>query len=603
MDWSDNDKLGDKTTNVGLRKYVERRSKGLRAMRQQEEALWLEVNRFASPMSNKLLSGYVAAGPGGSSAALNVQGVNRFNSKLMDARAVWASEVLGNGMYSGLTNSARPWFKLKIEGELGEYSEVKLWLDEVEKRLYDLFSSTNFYTAAKGGYAELGNYGVEAGIMERHWRYGMVCHPLTAGEYWLGVDDGLVVDTLMRRCDMTALQHCQRFLKPGDRPSYKLPARVVEAYDKGDYDHIFPVFQMIEPNDTRQHGVLGPDGMAWRSIYWSEACEPNDKQSEAKALLAREGFKSKPFWAPRWETRGGGGVYSAMYPGLAALADTRQLQLQALRKQQATDFMVKPPLAGPATLTNVHTALQPGRITAMANVNKDNLFAIWEITPQALQALREDILDTREAIDRDYYADLFNAITNMRGIQPRNVEEIASRNEEKLTQLGPVVERVNQEKLGVVIDRGFEILMSSGMLADLPMPEELVGQKIEVEFISVLAQAQRLIGLGAIERTFGFAASIAEMHPEALDRLDADAAMEEYGDITGVAAKIIRTQDAAEKLRATRQQQMQQAQAAEQMAAMAPAAKAGAETAQLLFDSPGTGTQPSLADRLLGMAS
>jgi hypothetical protein len=60
------------------------------------------------------------------------------------------------------------------------------------------------------------------------------------------------------------------------------------------------------------------------------------------------------------------------------------------------------------------------------------------------------------------------AITTMPGVQPRNIEEIAARNEEKLTQLGPVIERVNNEKLEVAIDRTFGIM--SRMACFLPLP-------------------------------------------------------------------------------------------------------------------------------------
>ena len=138
----------------------------------------------------KLLSSY-----GGSTnnhgTPVTIRTSDQVNSKLLDSRAVWASETLANGMHSGLTSPSRPWFKLTLsDPEMRERQAVKIWLDEVERRIYDLFAKTNFYTTAKSGYRELGLYGVEAGLMERHWRYGMVCHPLTAGEYWLGVDDG-----------------------------------------------------------------------------------------------------------------------------------------------------------------------------------------------------------------------------------------------------------------------------------------------------------------------------------------------------------------------------------------------------------------------------
>lgn len=598
QDWEAS--LGDPNTNVGLRKHVERRLQGLAARRQDYEPAWTEISRFAQAVSNPYLG---VAGVGTArTPGMQPLAPMKVNTKLLDSRAVYASEVLGNGMYSGLSAPSRPWFKLTVkDAALRSSSNVKVWLDEVERRIYDMLASSNVYTSMKAGYRELGLFGVEAGLMERHWNLGMVCAPLRAGEYWIAAGADGACDSLYRRVDLTVEQHYRRFLN-GRRPSEVLPAKIVEAFDRGNYQATFTAFHAVEPNDTYNPDTIGAKGMSWRSVYWSPYCDDRDKASEEKALLKVEGFYSKPFWSPRWEATSGADPYSYTSPGFAGLADVRQLQLQVLRKQQAIDFMVKPALAGPATLNNVNAALMPGRVTAMAMVDKNSFFPIWEMNPQAITVLSEDKSRTDEAVDRAFYANLFMAITNMQGIQPRNMEEIAKRNEEQLTQLGPVVERVNQEKLEVIIDRAFDILWRSGALNDLPLPEELRGVKIEVEFISVLAQAQRLIGLGGIERTFGFASSIAGAFPEVLDKLDADAAMDEYGDIVGIAAKVMRSAEGVAKVRAARQEAQAQAAAAEQAPNMANAAKAGAETAELLFNSPGVGSQPTLADRLLGVA-
>lgn len=597
----DFEKLGDPNTPVGMRKHLQRRLRGMRAQRGGMEPIWMEIARFCQPTINRYLATYGSSPYAHQQVDTALKPSVQLNSKLTDARAIWAADTLSAGMYSGMTSPARPWFKVKLaDEELAQFQAVKEWLDTAEARIYELFAKTNFYTNIRSGYHELGIFGNEAGIMERHWRYGMVVHPLVTGEYWIGLDDGLKPDSLYRRTDMTVLQHLEKFLKGRMRNGGRLidfmPRRIVEAYDKGDYDHTYPVFHAIEPNDLRDPNRLDARGKRYRSVYWSEALDSGEADIPEKALLAQEGFNSKPFWTARWDTAGSD-PYATLSPGLRALADVRQLQLQVLRKQQAIDFGIRPPLRGPASLNNLHVALQPGRIVAQAMVDKDNFGAIWEVDARMIQAIREDVLDTREAVDRGFYADLFNAITNMRGVQPRNVEEIASRNEEKLTQLGPVVERVHDEKLKVCIDRAFEIVLPTLP----PPPPELQGVDLDVEFVSVLAQAQRLVGLGGIERTFGFASSIAEAFPEVLDTLDPDAAMDEYADITGIAAKIIRSPEQRQELRDQRAQAQQAEAAAAQAAAAAPAAKAGAEAMQILYDSPGVGSQPSLAERLLGV--
>jgi hypothetical protein len=159
------------------------------------------------------------------------------------------------------------------------------------------------------------------------------------------------------------------------------------------------------------------------------------------------------------------------------------------------------------------------------------------------------------------------------------VEEIGSRNEEKLTQLGPVIERVNSEKLQVAIDRTFGIMMRKGMFP--PAPNKLAGKPVKVDFVSILAQMQRMVGVSQIERTVSFIGNLAASFPEAGDRLDVDAAIEDYADRAGSPPKMVRSIEDAKAMRDQRahDQQMQK------MAAMAPAAQQGADAARLLSEA------------------
>jgi hypothetical protein len=198
---------------------------------------------------------------------------------------------------------------------------------------------------------------------------------------------------------------------------------------------------------------------------------------------------------------------------------------------------------------------------------------------QAVNAVDAKIDKTHQQIDMLSFADLFNAITNMAGIQPRTVEEIAARNEEKLTQLGPVIERVSNEKLEVVIDRVFGIMDRGGLLP--PVPEAIAGQNLGVEFVSILTQMQRMVGIGQIERTVAFAGNTAGVAPEVLDVIDPDETMKEYASRAGAPSKMIRSDKEIEEVRATRAQQQQMAQAAE----MAAPAKDAVEAARLASET------------------
>src|SRR3546814_8622296 len=125
-----------------------------------------------------------------------------------------------------------------------------------------------------------------------------------------------------------------------------------------------------------------------------------------------------------------------------ALLSLRELQLQVNLRNEAVDWLIKPEKIVPA---GVKLTGQPGNVVSAASVDKDGIIIPYQIPYQAVAAISEQIERCYHQIDATSYADLFMAITNMQSEQPRNVEEITSRNEATLTQLGTVNKRVNNK--------------------------------------------------------------------------------------------------------------------------------------------------------------
>lgn len=578
-----------------LKARAELRVQGMMATRQPWDRTYLEVARLCQPQLGSFVSGYGSAAAQGAQPTL-ANGVklpkDRLNDKLTDAHGVWAAGVMANGMTSGMSSDSRPWFDLTTDdADLKEYGPVKTWLEDVKRLIYAFFARTNYYQANKSGYLELGVFGTEAGVMVDHPVHGGATFGLTAGEYWIGMDDALSPNQLARRTDMTAEQIVTRFGRRGPGGTAHLPRKVVEAYDNARYHEQFEVYHLVEPNLDRLAGRRDRRNKAFRSLYFM----PGACQGAEAPLLAVEGFDDQPFWAARWDVVGSSSPYGHS-PGMNAYADLRQLQFASLRKQQSIDFVLKPALGGPPGIANAN-AILPGRITAYAGLDQRKLEPLWETPWQLVQVVAEDVGSLKQAVDRSFYVDLFMAITNMPGVQPRNIEEIAKRNEEKLSQLGPVVSRVNNEKLAVAIDRAFMILFRQGRIP--PAPPELQGNELKVEFVSILAQAQKLIGLGAIERGVAFVGNISAAFPDAADKLDADQAIDEYFSVAGVPTRMVRTDDQVAKLREDRARQAAAQRAAEQAPAMASAAADGADAARLLSETDVGGGQTML-QRLTG---
>lgn len=123
-----------------------------------------------------------------------------------------------------------------------------------------------------------------------------------------------------------------------------------------------------------------------------------------------------------------------------------------------------------------------------------------------------------------------------------------------------------------LIDRTFAIMQDKGLLP--PPPQELSGADLRIEYISVLAQAQKAVATSGVERFAGFVGNLAAVKPDVLDKFDTDQAVDEYADALGVSPRIVRSDDDVAKIRQARAEQEQAAQAAQ----MAQVAAQGAET-------------------------
>jgi hypothetical protein len=165
--------------------------------------------------------------------------------------------------------------------------------------------------------------------------------------------------------------------------------------------------------------------------------------------------------------------------------------------------------------------------------------------------------------------------------------EVAERHEEKLLMLGPVLERLHNELLDPLVDITFNRMITSGAVP--PPPPELMGMDLNVEFVSMLAQAQRAIGTNAVDRFVGNLGQIATMKPDILDKFDSDQWADIYADMLGVDPSLI----VADKDVAMVRQARNQAMAAKEQAAVL---QQQSQTAKNLAQAPTAGEPNALTD-------
>jgi hypothetical protein len=536
--------------------YHRRRLTSLKSVRSPWEDLWRSLGDYIEPSRIRL--------------SLKPEG-SRSRSKIVDSSGTFAYRTLKSGMHSGLTSPARPWFKLaSFDDDLTEYGPVKEYLATVERRMREVYQGSNIYNAFHTGYGDLGQFGQSVGILVEHGENVVRMMQLTHGRFWIARDDEGRATTLYREFQWSVERVVGRF-------GYKNCSQTVRtAYDNGNYDDLVRVCHAIEPRMNRDPGKLDRRNKPFLSNYW----EDETRSSEHK-LLEESGFDENPIVAPPWEISEDENY--AVSPGHVAIGDVKMLQKMQLRKMEAIDKKVRPPMTGPTSMMNNPASLLPGAITYADVQTSGGGFRPAMDVNLSIAELMNDMAETRQRIDRAWYADLFLMLSNMEGVQPRNDFEIAERKEEKLLALGPVLENVYAGQLEPVIDRTFNILNRRKQLP--PPPPELENQPIKIEYISMLAQAQKAVATGSLERLSGYIGNLAAVKPDVLDKFDADQAVDEYAEMIGAPPSVITSDDKVAEIRSQRAQQQQAAQQAEAAASMAPAMKQGAEAAKVLSDT------------------
>jgi hypothetical protein len=490
-------------------------------------------------------------------------------SKQLHTAARRSLKVLAAGLMGGMTSPARPWFRLTTGHiDLREDAEVKRWFQQVTDLMREIFAQSNTYRALHQAYVELGAFGTSLTVAMPDFENVIHLFPITVGEYALACDNKGKVDTFAREFNMTVGQIVQQFEWANISPMVK------DHWGRGNVDQWIPVQHVVEPNAGRDMEKRDASGMRFRSCYYESSRGVDDK------LLAEEGFNRFPGLAARWDVNGND-VYGTG-PGHDALKDMKEANFFKSRRALAIDYMSNPPVQVPGILRSVGVNRFPGGTTFVDQTGPENSIRSMFDVQLNLQHLDGAMQETLSLIKSHFYEDLFLMLANDTR-SGTTATEVAERHEEKLLMLGPVLERLHNELLDPLINFTFERMVESRILP--PPPLKLQGKDVKVQYVSVLAQAQRAVGLASFDRliaTVGAVAGAAQ-DPSVWDKIDKDQLIDEYADGLGVTPSIIRSDDQVAALRQQRQKQQdqQQALAGAQQAAETAATASKADPARL----------------------
>lgn len=536
------------------------------------------INRKFSAMKNEFaswqpalmeLSQYINPTRGFFSEGQPNQGRKIDHKTVIDGHARRAVRTLASGMTSGLTSPSRPWFRLGIpDPELAGDDEVQQWLDEVQRRMLDVFSKSNIYSSLHTVYEEIGTFGTGCMILQEDDTEVVRARVYTMGEYYLINDENGRTSGFGRTFWHTVGQLVERFGLENCSDTVK------QLHKSNETEKWVKVCHLIDENDKRIPGYLDRFNMPYRSCYWEEGA-PVEK------YLRVSGYEELPTLTPRWETTTTADVYGRG-PGWDCLGDVKMLQKMQKQALLGLDKVVDPPIQVDSSVQGEANML-PGGVTRfsgqMANAG---VKAAYEVRPD-LVAIEAKIERVQEAISQAFYSNLFLMLINDDKGQ-MTATEVAERQSEKLQVLGPVLERLENELLNPMINRTYSIMLRRGLIP-IP-PKRLQGIDLNPQYISVLAQAQKMVGVTAMQQQIQITAGMATMDPQVIDNIDLDEATRASAEMLAIPAKVIRSREQVEQRRKKRDEAAAQAQQAQMAMAGAKAASDGASAVQKMATAP-----------------
>lgn len=529
-----------------LKQKTVARINSMKAQREPFLADWKELDSYITPGLGRFEGSQPNDGKADRSNIINNEGGS-------------SHRALVSGMTSGLTNPGRPWFRLTIPGlEFAVSHEVNVWLRKVEVEMRKIFHRSNLYEILPLTYEDTSQFGLNAFAALEDDETVLRFYHYKVGEYSLGIDKRNKIDSIARDLVYTVGQLVERF------GIDNVSDEVKKKYEDNDLDSYIQVVHYVGPNNDVIPDDPTFEGMPVVSLYFENG-KADDK------FLSKGGFEENPIITPRWRGASGSDVYSTSCPGMDALSEIKQLQLMETDKLDAIAKQVEPPLQGGPDVKSHQSNLFPGGVSVYEGVSgKDGgLSTIYNVNIN-IRDLIEAIREVKESIKDIFFKNLFLMFSSS-DRREVTATEIDAKQQEKLSNLGPVLESFNNSLLDPLIDRTFAVMVRKELVPEIP--EEILGLDLKVEFISVLAQAQKAVGIDTIDRFTAFVANTAGISPDALDIVDFDKIVVEYAERLGLDPDLLKDSKEIKAIRDARQKQIEAERQAAFMSESAEMAK------------------------------
>lgn len=465
------------------------------------------------------------------------------NTKIIDSTPLIAIRNFASGMMSGATNPSTNWFRVKIKNYNMDLDyETKTWCGFCEKLFRDAFYSSKLYSKLPTVYKQLAIFGFSCLALEPDYDDLFISNVLPIGSYKYSKNYKGEVDTIYREYAETAKNIVERF---GEK---NVSDSVLNSY-KTTPENNFDIVHAIMPNLNYDKTQIWSKNKKFISVYY--------EKSQNKKFLSVSGFDKFPYIMFESEINGED-IYPCESPAINALPDVKQLFSMIKDYATALKKIVSPQMQGPSRLKNYKSA--PDTFVAVDD-SSAGVRPTYEVAPRILE-IENQIEKMKETVKEHFYNDLFAMILNT-AERSRTATEVNELKEEKMILLTPLLMQIHSG-LNLIFEWLFDEFIRLDILPEAP--EAIQGGQVEIEFVSTLAQAQKVQKIAGMERFTTFTMNLANaLDPMLRYKINGCKLIDDYADYANIDPSQLNPTEYVDELK---QAQAEKEAQAEQIAAL-----------------------------------
>ena len=481
------------------------------------------------------------------------------NIQVFDSSAIHSLELLSSSLHGMLTSSANRWFDLRFkEASVNEDDSSKEWLEDSTDKMYLAFARSNFQQEIFEAYHDLVCFGTACLYIEEDTNDIVRFSSRHIKEIYISEDARGIVNCIYRRFKISAKAAVEKF------GFDNLSRSIQNIYKNAPFDDV-ELCHVVKPREMYNPKKQDKSNMPFMSAYF----EFNDDH-----VISVSGFREFPYVVPRY-LKASNEIYGRS-PAMAALPDVKVLNKIVEIELKAAAKQIDPPLLIPDDSMILPIRTAPGSLNFYRAGSRDRIEPLNIGANNPLGLNMEE--SRRQSIARTFHVDQLMIQEN----RTMTATEVMQRNEEKMRILGPVMGRLQSELLQPLIIRVFSIMLRNNLFTQ--PPEILQGQEVDVEYVSPMALAQKGQELSSIMRGMEIFGSISQMTP-VMDYIDDKGLVKQIIKVLGLPAKMIKSDEEVEQIKAERQQQQAQQMQMQQAMQEAQVAKDAAPMVKTLNDT------------------